>query len=144
MSTLGDPEEHWPVHASETIWDGGAPFSFRKDTISAPGKPDETFDRVLSFSGRTGAAHPLVLRCNEAGDAGIAALRDELGRVLVDHGIPHQPAGTAHMTLLYDRAGVAEQSIPPWRWTVQELALVHSHVGQGRHERRGTWALGSA
>lgn len=102
------------------------------------------FDRVLSFSGRTGAAHPLVLRCNEAGDAGIAALRDELGRVLVDHGIPHQPAGTAHMTLLYDRAGVAEQSIPPWRWTVQELALVHSHVGQGRHERRGTWALGSA
>lgn len=47
MSTLGDPEEHWPVHASETIWDGGAPFSFRKDTISAPGKPDETFDRVL-------------------------------------------------------------------------------------------------
>jgi ADP-ribose pyrophosphatase len=47
MTSLGDPEEHWPVHASETIWEGGAPFSFRKDTISAPGQPDETFDRVL-------------------------------------------------------------------------------------------------
>ena len=47
MTALGDPEEAWPVHASETIWEGGAPFSFRKDTISAPGRPDETFDRVL-------------------------------------------------------------------------------------------------
>ena len=44
---LGDPAEEWPVHASETIWEGGAPFSFRKETISAPGKPGETFDRVL-------------------------------------------------------------------------------------------------
>lgn len=102
------------------------------------------FDRVLSFSGRPGAARPLVLRCTEAGDAAVSALRDALGRILVDHGVPHQPAGTAHMTLLYDREGVAEQPIPSWRWTVQELALVHSHVGQGRHERRGTWTLGSA
>jgi ADP-ribose pyrophosphatase len=47
MTALGDPEEEWPVHASETIWEGGAPFSFRKDTISAPGMPDETFGRVL-------------------------------------------------------------------------------------------------
>lgn len=105
---------------------------------------DLVFDRVLSFRGRPGAAHPLVLRCNEAGDAAIAALRDALGQVLLDHGVPHQPAGTAHVTLLYDRAEVAEQPVPSWRWTVQELALVHSHVGQGRHERRGTWTLGSA
>ena len=44
---LGDPEEQWPVHATETIWDGGAPFSVRSDTISAPDRPGETFDRVV-------------------------------------------------------------------------------------------------
>lgn len=44
---LGDPEEQWPVHGTETIWDGGAPFSVRSDTISAPDRPGATFDRVV-------------------------------------------------------------------------------------------------
>ena len=44
---LGDPEEHWPVHDVERIWDGKAPFSVRRDTISRPGHPDETFGRLV-------------------------------------------------------------------------------------------------
>ena len=41
------PEEHWPVHEVERIWDGKAPFSVRRDQISAPDHPDERFGRLV-------------------------------------------------------------------------------------------------
>lgn len=44
---LSDPEEHWPVHDEERIWDGKAPFAVRRDTISRPDHPDETFGRLV-------------------------------------------------------------------------------------------------
>lgn len=44
---LVDPEEHWPVHDTESIWSGKAPFAVRQDTLSAPGRPDESFARVV-------------------------------------------------------------------------------------------------
>ena len=44
---LTDPEEHWPVHEVEPIWDGKAPFSVRRDIITAPDRPDETFGRLV-------------------------------------------------------------------------------------------------
>jgi ADP-ribose pyrophosphatase len=44
---LTDPEERWPVHEVEEIWDGRAPFSVRRDTISAPDRPDEQFGRLV-------------------------------------------------------------------------------------------------
>jgi ADP-ribose pyrophosphatase len=44
---LTDPVEAWPVHGVERIWDGKAPFSVRRDTISAPDRPDETFGRLV-------------------------------------------------------------------------------------------------
>jgi ADP-ribose pyrophosphatase len=46
-AALDDAEEHWPVRTTETIWDGGAPFSVHLDTLSAPASPEETFDRVV-------------------------------------------------------------------------------------------------
>ena len=36
---VGDTPESWPVHDVEEIWDGPAPFSVRRDTISAPYRP---------------------------------------------------------------------------------------------------------
>jgi 8-oxo-dGDP phosphatase len=42
-----DEPESWPVHESEQIWKGGAPFSVRRDTISAPDRPDVRFGRVV-------------------------------------------------------------------------------------------------
>jgi 8-oxo-dGDP phosphatase len=42
-----DAAESWPVHEVERIWDGPAPFSVRRDTISAPGTPDERFGRLV-------------------------------------------------------------------------------------------------
>ena len=42
-----DRPESWPVHEVERIWDGAAPFSVRRDLISAPDRPDERFGRLV-------------------------------------------------------------------------------------------------
>jgi 8-oxo-dGTP pyrophosphatase MutT (NUDIX family) len=42
-----DQEQSWPVHEVEQIWDGAAPFSVRRDTISVPGDPEVTFGRLV-------------------------------------------------------------------------------------------------
>src|SRR3954447_19735265 len=43
---LRDEPESWPVHASEDVWRGPAPFAVRLDQVSVPGQ-DETFGRVV-------------------------------------------------------------------------------------------------
>jgi ADP-ribose pyrophosphatase len=44
---LTDVPQSWPVHEVERIWDGPAPFSVRRDLISVPGRPEETFGRLV-------------------------------------------------------------------------------------------------
>lgn len=64
---IGDRAESWPVHSTEDVWKGGAPFSVHRDTIASPERPDEQFARLV-------VAHP--------GAAVVLAL-DEQERVLV-------------------------------------------------------------
>jgi 8-oxo-dGTP pyrophosphatase MutT (NUDIX family) len=42
-----DRPESWPVHAVEEIWSGPAPFSVRRDLITAPGRPGHRFGRLV-------------------------------------------------------------------------------------------------
>jgi ADP-ribose pyrophosphatase len=44
---MRDLPESWPVHEVEDVWSGPAPFSVRRDIISAPGHPDERFGRLV-------------------------------------------------------------------------------------------------
>ena len=44
---LTDVPQSWPVHDVERIWDGPAPFAVRRDTISVPGRPEDTFGRLV-------------------------------------------------------------------------------------------------
>ena len=44
---VADTPEEWPVHEVERIWDGQAPFSVRRDQISAPDHPGERFGRLV-------------------------------------------------------------------------------------------------
>ncbi|MGA8992702.1 MAG: NUDIX hydrolase [Nocardioidaceae bacterium] len=46
-AAVADRPEAWPVHQVERIWQGAAPFSVRRDIISAPGRPDERFGRLV-------------------------------------------------------------------------------------------------
>jgi ADP-ribose pyrophosphatase len=43
---LEDVPEQWPVHASEELYRGSAPFGVRMDEVSAPGR-DERFHRLV-------------------------------------------------------------------------------------------------
>jgi ADP-ribose pyrophosphatase len=71
--TAQDKPESWPVHDVERIWQGSAPFSVRRDVISAPDHPEETFGRLV-------LEHP--------GAAVILAVDDQ-ERVLVLHQYRH-------------------------------------------------------
>jgi ADP-ribose pyrophosphatase len=44
---VSDRPESWPVHEVDHIWRGAAPFSVRRDTISAPARPEERFGRLV-------------------------------------------------------------------------------------------------
>lgn len=44
---MRDVPESWPVHEVEDVWNGPAPFSVRRDIISAPAHPEVTFGRLV-------------------------------------------------------------------------------------------------
>ena len=103
-----DRPESWPVHEVERIWEGAAPFSVRRDVISAPDHPDERFGRLV-------LEHP--------GAAVIRAV-DEDERVLVLHQYRH-PALMRFVELpagLLDVAG--EDPVEAARRELQEEALL--------------------
>lgn len=79
---LRDSPQAWPVHEVEQVWDGSAPFSVRRDTISAPGRPDERFARLV-------LDHP---------GAVVVLAVDEQERALVLHQYRH-PAGIRFVEL---------------------------------------------
>jgi 2'-5' RNA ligase len=101
------------------------------------------FDQAGSL-GEPGGRVPLVL----TGSAGLAALRQlqrTLAAAMTDAGIGRYVRSRfkPHMTLLYDRKHMATQPIEPVCWTVRELVLVHSVVGERRHIVLGRWPLRS-
>lgn len=101
-----------------------------------------SFGRLLTFDTKR-ADKPLVLTGETRSGLRLlyAALASELKRGGL--GALARPSGfTPHVTLLYDAVSVAETAIAPIGWQVTDLALVRSHVGQGRHEVLGRWVLG--
>jgi ADP-ribose pyrophosphatase len=47
VGDLRDVPESWPVHGTEDIWRGAAPFAVRRDRISVPDAPEAQFPRVV-------------------------------------------------------------------------------------------------
>jgi 2'-5' RNA ligase len=87
---------------------------------------DVAFDRVVSFSGRSGN-QPFVLRGGD-GVVGLMVLHERLGAAMQRVGLgrwvksQHEP----HVTLLYDDRCVAEQAIDAVSWTVREFVVAHA------------------
>jgi 2'-5' RNA ligase len=98
------------------------------------------FDRVASFARPRN--QPLVLR-GGAGLAALVALQQALGAAMARVGLGRhvETHFTPHVTLLYDDSRVPEQATAPIRWTVDELVLVHSLLGQTLHKTLGRWPL---
>ena len=99
-----------------------------------------TLDRVVSFRARE--HKPLVLVGRE-GVAELEAFHRQLQKVLVRQGIAPDARFKPHVTLFRDRQGLAEEPVDPFSWTVNELVLVHSHLGKTRHDHLARWALGA-
>jgi 2'-5' RNA ligase len=106
----------------------------------APLAFDVTFDRAVCFRGK--GNRPLVL-CGGEGFAPLIALRQSLRAAMKPSGSARGAgsAFTPHVTLLYDDRTVAEQPVEAISWTVRELFLVHSLIGQSRYIRLGQWRL---
>jgi len=108
VPAAADRPESWPVHDVECIWKGAAPFSVRRDMVSVPGHPDETFGRLV-------LEHP--------GAVMILAV-DEQERALVLHQYRH-PAAMRFVELpagLLDVAG--EDPVEAARRELQEEGLI--------------------
>lgn len=100
------------------------------------------FDRAASFQNRSDNK-PFVL----LGGDGLAPLRSfqqtlSMAMARVGLGRYVERSFTPHVTLLYDGSLVPEEPVEPIRWTVRELVLVHSLLGQTKHVALGRWTLG--
>ncbi|MRX06529.1 2'-5' RNA ligase [Pseudoduganella sp. FT25W] len=75
---------------------------------------------------------PFVLTGDD-GVVGVTALYRNLASALLKAGIAGNPHSyTPHVTMLYDDVTAAPQDVRPVEWTVRELVLLHSHIGQAR------------
>jgi 2'-5' RNA ligase len=105
---------------------------------------DVVFERVESL-GDANHGGPLVLAGSQ-GLLGLRKLQRALADAMKDAGLGEyvRTGFLPHVTLLYAEQSIAPQSVAPIRWTVTELLLVHSVVGEARHITLGQWPLQSA
>jgi len=97
---------------------------------------DIVLDQALSFP----TSHAFVLSGSES--AAVADFCKVLASPLKRYGLKPRPAGTPHLTLLYDRQHQVEaHPIDPIRWTAASFSLVLSHVGKTLHDHLGAWPL---
>jgi len=100
-----------------------------------------SFDTAQTFINRA-RNRPLVLVGGD-GVIGVDALYQTLAKAMLKAGLPANPASyTPHITLLYDDVTLAPQPVAPIEWTVRELVLLHSQIGQGQpYKVLGRWPL---
>jgi 2'-5' RNA ligase len=96
-------------------------------------------DRVESFSGGDDR-YPLVLRGDD-GVVGLEMLYQKLGIAMRWAGLKLPSNFTPHLTLLYDYCRIKERFVEPISWTVRELKLVLSLVGETKYDVQGRWQL---
>jgi 2'-5' RNA ligase len=100
---------------------------------------DVAFDHIQSFDNGNDSA-PCVLRGGR-GAAELQALQDWLRSNLARVGLDCRRLPAPHMTLLYGPQRLPELLVEPVAWTVNELVLVRSHVGNTHHEVIDRWPM---
>jgi 2'-5' RNA ligase len=100
-----------------------------------------SFDAAQTFVNRA-RNRPFVLVGGD-GVTGVSALYKALAMAMLKAGLAgNPPSYTAHITLLYDDVTAAPQPVAPVEWTVRELVLLHSQIGQNLPYRvLGRWPL---
>jgi tRNA(adenine34) deaminase len=102
---------------------------------------DLRLDRLERFGRPSGKAPTVLLSSEQA--QGIRNLHAALGAALKANGLGRWRSGsfTPHMTLLWGHQEHSARPVFPVTWKVQELVLVHSVLGETRHEILGRWPL---
>ena len=100
-----------------------------------------SFDTAQTFINRK-RDRPFVLVGGD-GVIGVSALYKALATAMLKAGLPGSPPSyTPHITLLYDDVTAAPQGVRPVEWTVRELVLLHSQIGQSQpYKVLGRWPL---
>jgi len=99
------------------------------------------FDRVGSFDGRRREV-PVIALGDSAGSAGIVGLHGALDAALGQAQAQGDARFIPHMTLLHDRAAVAQQALAvPLAWQAETLWLLRSVRGEARYREEGCWPL---
>ena len=100
------------------------------------------FDRLMTFGGRVGN-RALVLATDNSNHAA-NDLAIELRSLLAEVGAkcPTKAKVTPHVTLAYGPGFFGTRYLTdPIRWTIRDITLIDSLIGQGRHVHLGTWRL---
>lgn len=99
------------------------------------------FNRMATW-GRGSGKRPLVL-FGDDGVEGVNILHGRIHDAFARAGLAPwaQPRITPHMTLLWDARVVPEEGVAPVVWTVDEVLLLDSRRGEGRHEVLGRFPL---
>lgn len=98
------------------------------------------FNGAMSFRGRPDN-QPFVL-LGDDGTIGLAMLQQALGTALEKAGLGRCAAHfTPHVTLMYGDRLVADRSVSPVSWRVNEFVLVHSLLGRSRYLALGRFPL---
>jgi 2'-5' RNA ligase len=100
------------------------------------------FDAVMSSVRGPQSGVALVL-AGDKGLAGLTAFQRALAVAMIKGGLGQwvDKTFTPHMTLVYESRVIEKQPIRPIAWTVRELVLIHSVLGQMRHVTLGRWPL---
>lgn len=103
---------------------------------------DVEFGYARGFRKQPGG-HPLVLTDDGTGNRGLRKFQ----QLLLDRLAGRTPSSAAnsrfspHLTLLYGDQIPDLEAIEPIGWTVNEIVLVRSAVGEGRYDYPGRWPL---
>jgi RNA 2',3'-cyclic 3'-phosphodiesterase len=101
-----------------------------------------TFDRLMTFGGGAGK-RALVLATDNSNHAA-NDLAIELRRLLAEVAVkcPTKTKITPHVTLAYGLGFAGTRYLAdPIRWTIQDITVIDSLIGQARHVHLGTWRL---
>ncbi len=100
-----------------------------------------TFDRLNTF-GYGNGDRPLVLTQDDDANAELKRLYEailEEDRAIF--GPMHEGRFVPHMTLLYGKHQVQDQSVAPVSWTAREVVLILSERGADQYQILGRWPL---
>lgn len=98
-------------------------------------------DHVVTYKGKP-ANRPLVTTV--ADNPALLEFQQSLMIELMRNGLRcgNSPKFNPHLTLFRGAKEIPLQSVDPITWTVREIVLIRSVIGESRYEHLGRWSLG--